>query len=793
MIHHALLLMYRNFKRFKLIFFINLVGLSTGIACVLLIYLWVKDEWSVDRYHEADRRLFQVMEHTETDKEIVTSGHTQDFLAEVLAAEMPEVEYAVTATPPFFFPSFTVIADGNHVRGVGKYASKDFFKIFSYELIAGHKAQVLSDMNAMVVSERMARRLFPGERDILGKTIEYDLHTLRRQVTITGVFKDVPANSSEQFDFLLSFDAFRDIMGFNHKTLAWENIAPFFTYVTLEERTDFAAVNKKLAGYLGSKTSNAAHRTLFLKPFSDNYLFGRYQNGVLAGGRIEYVELFSLVAAIILVIACVNFMNLSTARASTRMKEIGIKKAMGAARKTLAMQYLGESVVMSLLALVLAVLLVDLFLPSFNIVTGKHLRLTFDAALGVTTLGVTLATGFMAGSYPAFYLSGFKTAAVLRGRISTLAIELWARKGLVVFQFAISIIFIVAVIVVYAQMEYVQSKNLGYDRDNVLFFETSGKLAEQPESFLNEIREMQGVVRASSMLGSMIGGSGSSLGGGTKGTHSWQGKEVPMNVSQVNYDLIETLGIEIVNGRSFSRAYGADTLQCIYNETAIEALGIEDPVGKVLPWGVEIVGVAKDFHYNSLHLAVQPQCLMLEPDYAINIFVKLAAGSEKEAIAGIAKAYKKFNPGFTFNYEMMDAAYAAQYAAEQRVASLSKYFAVLAVLISCMGLFGLAAFTAEKRTKEIGIRKVLGSGVGEIVFLLTKEFSKIVLIAIVISLPVSFFITNNWLERFAFRKPLEWWYFPGAGILALTIAFLTVGTLAIKAARINPAKCLRNE
>ena len=793
MIRQNLLLFYRNVRRYKTTFFINVVGLSVGIACVLVMYLWVKDEWSIDRYHETDARLFQVMEHSEMDKGIITHGHTQDFLAGVLAAEMPEVEHAVTVTPPFFFPAFTLTADDRHVNGVGKYVSEDFFKTFTYDLLEGKEDRVLADRNSIVLSERMARRLFPGVKAITGKTLEYDLQTLKRQVTITGIFKDVPRNSSEQFDFALSFDAFREIMGFTHKTLEWDAIAPFFTYVTLKEGTNVHDVNQKLAGYIKTKSANAGQRTLFLKRFSDNYLYGKYENGVVTGGRIEYVKLFSVVSVFILLIACVNFMNLATARASRRLKEIGIKKVVGASRKTLVTQYISESLLMSGLALLLALLFVDIFLPHFNVLTAKKLQIAFEVELVLAAVIVTVIAGLLAGSYPAFYLSGFNTARVLRGRIIGWRAELLARKGLVIFQFSLSIIFIVAVLVVFRQMQFVLSKDLGYDRENVLYFETSGKVAAQPEAMLAAIKAMPGVVNASSMLGNMIGGSGTTLGGGTQGTHFWQGKAVAMNVSQVNYDLIETLGIEILDGRSFSREFSADTLQYIYNETAIEALGIEDPVGRILPGGIVIVGVAKDFHYNSLHLPVQPHCFLLEPDYAMNIFVKLRAGMEKETIEEIAHFYKTFNPGYAFDYSFMDGAYAAQYAAEQQVATLSRYCAFLAILISCLGLFGLAAFTAEKRTKEIGIRKVLGSGVGGIVFLLTKEFSKIVLVAILISLPVSYIIVSSWLERFAFKVSLEWWYFPCAGILALTIAFLTVGTHAIKAAFINPAKCLRDE
>ena len=344
MLRHNLLLIYRNFKRFKTTFFINLIGLSTGLACTLLIYLWVNDELNVDKYHEKDSRLFQIMEHEKNEEGILsTKGYTQDFLAEVLASEMPEIEYATTVTPPFFFPAFTVSVNENHVNGVGKFVSEDFFNIFCYHLIQGNENQVLSDKNAIVISERLAKSLFNNSTNIVGKTVEYQIFSLKKQVFITGVFKDVPPNSSEQFDFVLSFDAFKDIMGFDNKTLDWDNTAPFFTYVTIKETTNLDQFNDKIGSLLKSKSKNSLHRTLFLKPFSDNYLYGEYENGVQTGGRIEYVKLFSIIAVFLLLIACINFMNLSTAKASRRIKEIGIKKAIDAKRTTLIYQYMGHT------------------------------------------------------------------------------------------------------------------------------------------------------------------------------------------------------------------------------------------------------------------------------------------------------------------------------------------------------------------------------------------------------------------------------------------------------------------
>ncbi len=792
MLRHSLLLVFRNTRRFKLTFFINLVGLSSGIACALLICLWVMDEWSFDRYHENDDRLFQVMERAETDNDVNVSGHSQSFLAKFLASEMPEVEHAVTVTPPFFFPAFTVTHDKVHVSGVGKYVDRDFFRMFSHPLIYGDKGGLLSDKNSIVISEHMARSLFPDISKAVGQTLEYQIFTLEKSVIVTGVMQDVPRNSSEQFDFLLSFDAFRDIMAVDQNSLDWEGTAPFFTYVMVKDDVDTDAFNDKLAGFLKSKSASASHRTLFLKPFSDSYLYGRYEHGV-ATGRILYVRLFSAVAAFVLLIACINFMNLSTAKASRRLKEIGVKKVVGASRKVLAAQFMAESLLMSFLSLALSVLIVDLLLPQFNLITGKTLSLVWDFEVIGSGLLIALVTGLIAGSYPSLFLSSLNTVRVLRGTLTATPHDVTMRQGLVALQFAVSIVFIVAVIVVRSQIEYIQSKNLGVDVDNVLYFETKGRLSDSHEAFLNEVRLIPGVINASSMLGNLVSGRGDTPGGGTRGTHSWNGNDVVMNVSQVNYGLIETVGIQMQSGRSFSRDHSADTLQYIYNEAAIDALGIEDPVGLVLPNGAKIVGVAKNFHFQSMHEKIEPHCFMLAPDAVSTIMVKLERGTERSTMQAIERLYRSFNPGFRFTFDFLDEQYKALYASEQRVADLSQYCAGLATVISCLGLLGLAMFTAERRTKEIGIRKVLGSSVFEIVYLLSAEFTKIVLISVVIALPVSYILSAQWLASFAYRIPLAWWYFAAAAAIALVIAWITVGAQALRAARLKPTECLRNE
>jgi hypothetical protein len=515
------------------------------------------------------------------------------------------------------------------------------------------------------------------------------------------------------------------------------------------------------------------------------------------GTRIAYVKLFSAIALFILLIACINFTNLSTAKASRRLKEVGIKKAVGAGRRTLVAQYLGESLLIAFAALAVAVGAVALLLPQFNQLTGKSLGLDVSASIVLVFLGITALTGLVAGSYPALYLSGFNPALVLKGKLGSATGELWARKGLVVFQFTLSVVFTVLVLVVYRQITFVQHKNLGYDKDQLIAFETEGRVTAHPDVFLAEIKKIPGVVNASSKLGDFLGNFGQ------MGTWALEEKQLLVNNMRVNYDMIETLGVPMKTGRSFSRKFGTDPGKRIVNEAFVKALGLEDPVGKTIDLGntsdggtglrLEIIGVMKDFHYRSLHETIQPLVFTLEPEMPTTVLARLQAGKERETLQKLGQFYKAFNPGFTFNYQFLDDAYQAQYVAEGRVSVLSQYAAGLAVLISCLGLLGLAAFSAERRRKEIGVRKVLGATQSGIVYLLTGEFTRLVGVAVVVGLPLGFFIARQWLSGFAYRIVLEPWYFGLAGGLALLTALLTVSTQAFRAARINPVHCLKEE
>jgi putative ABC transport system permease protein len=787
MLRHNFLLTYRNFKRYKSSFLINLVGLSTGLACTFLIYLWVSDEMSVDKFNEKDGRLFRAMEHRVRATGIWTSPTTPGPLGEALVNDMPEVEYAIPTTWP---QPTTLSLNDKNITAFGRFAGKDFFNMFSYELIAGDANQVLTDKSSVVISDVLARKLFNTTENVVGKSIDYQHES---QLIISGIFKSMPVNASDQFEFVASFEKYKEGQDW---LLSWGNTGTQ-TLVLLKRGVNVDEFNTKIADYIKVKTKNEiTYRTLFLKGYADNYLYGKYENGVLVGGRITYVRLFSIIAIFILLIACINFMNLSTARASRRVKEVGIKKTIGAARKALVVQYLSESMLMSFLSLFVAMFLVYISLAQFNVITGKDLVFELDGNRALLFLGVTVFTGVVAGSYPALYLSGFNPANVLKGRLSSSFGELMARKGLVVFQFAISILFIVSVLVIYKQIEFVQSANLGYNKNNLIYFNLQGALRDVKiqETMIEEMKRIPGIENVSSTNHNMTGHNG-----GTYGVE-WPGKnpedKTEFERMTVNYDLIETLGMEIAQGRSFSRAFSTDSSAIIFNQKGIDFMGMMDPIGKVIKlWGKErhIIGVVKDFHYESLHENFKPVFLIVEPNNTYRIMARITAGKEKETLGSVELLFKKFNPGFTFEYNFLDTVYQSQYENEQKVAVLSKYFAGLAILISCLGLFGLAAFTAERRLKEIGIRKVLGSSEVGIVYLLSSDFTKIVFVAIVIALPASYLVARYWLDGFAFKVQLQAWYFLAAGMLAMVIAWLTVGVQAIRAARVNPTQCLKNE
>jgi putative ABC transport system permease protein len=793
---------WRNLAKDRRFTVLNLLGLSTGLACTLLIYLWVTDELQMDKFHQNDARLYQVMENRVQGPRIWTAPSAPAPEAEALAKEMPEVQYAVatvgaenttlSATPAALYASPAAPSTTEKdIKSNGLYAGADFFHVFSYNLTQGNPGQVLADKNAIVLSDLLARRLFGTTENLIGKTVQFQHE---QPYTISGIFTAPGIHSSEQFDFVLPILSQKDAQ--DNRT-NWGNTF-CSTYLVLKPGASVAQFNAKIAGLILRKSSNQIkYRTPFIQRYSDIYLYGRYEAGVQAGGRIDYVRLFSLIALFILVIACINFMNLSTAKAAGRAKEVGIKKVVGAGRGGLIIQFLGESIGMAFAALILAIGWVGLVLPAFNNITAKQLSLYhLDTGFILSALGITLFTGLVAGSYPALYLSGFKPIQVLKGKLRTAAGEVLVRKGLVVFQFTLSIILIVAVGVVYRQISYIQTKPLGYDRDHVLSIDKEGRLTDvqQQNTFLAEARRIPGVTSASGISHTLTGHNG-----GTYGV-VWPGKDpndrTEFEIVAGDLDMIATLGMTIKDGRDFSAAYPSDSTGIIFNEAAIRFMGLQHPIGQqITMWDqpVKIVGMVSDFHFQSLHEKVKPLLILLRPQWTSRFVIKLAADREKAAIAALEQLYRQFNPGWSFGYTFMDESYQALYVSENRVSVLSRCFAGLAILISCLGLFGLAAFTAQRRNKEIGIRKVLGASVGGVVMLLSGDFLKLVLVAMLISFPLAWWATSQWLKSFAYRIDIGPGIFAAAGAFIILLTFLTISFQSIRAALANPAKSLKTE
>ncbi|CAG5003504.1 hypothetical protein DYBT9275_03167 [Dyadobacter sp. CECT 9275] len=787
MIKHNLTIIYRNILKRKGTFLINLLGLSMGLSCAFIIFLWVYDELHVDKFHSNENRIFQVMENLRRPEGIVTTSNTPALLAETIAAELPEVVAAMTSTPKDFFPKFTFSYKGRNVKAAGKFADANHFEIFSYPLTRGNSKNVLTNKNSIVISEKLADNLFGSTIDVVGQKIEWKLPGLARQSLVSGVFKDIPGNSTDQFDFVIPFLNFREIMGMPQ---TMDSLGPFNTYVVLREGVSQETFNQKIAGFIRGKFRNA-NVTLFVRKYSDQYLHGSYENGVQAGGRMEYVVLFSVVAAFILLIACINFMNLSTATASVKWKEVGVKKAVGAGRKSLVIQYLSESVAMSFLALFLAILFTGLIIPSFNSLTGKQLDIgATEPVVFLVLVGITLFTGLLAGSYPAFYLSGFNPVRILKGTVQTSVSELWMRKGLVVFQFSLSIVFIISVLVIYEQIRFIQYKNLGFDRDNILQFETEGRVAEHPDQFIASLKGIRGVENVTGLMGSFI-----TTYQGMGGELSWKGKKVAVQSLGVQYDFVETMGMQMKDGRSFKRDLNDENFKIILNEAAVKALGLNDPVGKQLVSagpGVQIIGVVKDFNSQSLRSEVKPMSFRIDPTIS-TIMVKIEGKEQANVLAEIQELYKNYNPGFVLDYKFMDTDYQHLYESENRIFVLSGYFAGLAILISCLGLLGLASFTAEKRKKEIGIRKVLGASVSKIAGLLSRDFLILVAVAFIVAAPAAYFLMSKWLGGFAYKVNIPLGIFILVAFLVALLTLATVGFQAVKAALMNPVRSLKSE
>lgn len=786
----------RNIKRDKSSFAINIIGLSSGLACFFLIYLWATDELSFDKFHENKSRLYQVMllDIDETGSEVFED--TPGLLAKALKEEMPEIEYAVSVIPSNWFDSEGIISvDNKKLKVKEQYVGKDYFKIFSYNTIQGSSDRLYSGTKNVLISDKIAQQLFSVNDNIIGKTIDWERKRFENNFTdkyeIVGVFESPPENSTEQFDIVFSYDLFYQKM--QNNLANWDNSNPY-TFLTLHAGTNSKAFNEKIKRFLKTK-SESSDDNLLLRPYADRYLYNSYKNGVIQGGRIVYVRLFSTIGFFILLIACINYVNLSTAQATKRLKEVGIKKSIGARRKNLIAQFLSESIFLAFFSFIIAIGIILILLPQFNGLTGKNLNLNSGEILVLMIFAII--TGVFSGSYPAFYISKFKPIQILKGKFPKSVGESFTRKGLVIFQFCISVILIVSVWGIYKQLELLQTKNLGYNNSNVICFKSEGEIEKNINSFLNEVKKIPGVVNATNSAHNLTNDYGRT----TSITYNeWNlNRENSLANMSVNFDFFETLGVQIKEGRSFSHELTNETSKLIFNESAIKLMGINNPIGKYVKYGgrdVEIIGVVRDFNFESLYNDIKPSFYRLMPsdnNYGENIFVKVNSGDVKSTISNIQGLYTKFNAGLSLEFSFLDNDYQKLYDAERRISILSKYFASLAIIISCLGLFGLSTYTIRNRTKEIGIRKVHGSTAFNIVNLLTASFTRLVFISLIISLPLSFLIIKIWLNNFAYRIDLNLWMFLTTGFLTLIIAWITVGMQSLKAANMNPAVSLKDE
>ena len=793
MLKHILTIAFRSIKKHKSSFVINLAGLSTGLAFSFLLYLWVQDEKSIDKFHVNDSRLYQVMVKSTENGIIRIQDHTQGPLSEAMEKDLPEVDNAVTVMNLSKEGMDITLKNGEKTfKTGGIFSGEAFFKVFTFPLISGNSGTILKEKNNIVISENLALKLYGTVEAALGKPLQWNVFGSDHISSITGVFENVSSASTLKFDFVLTKQKLIEDIWQNGKQ--WSNTGPE-TYLLLKEGVNLTAFNKKIERYI-DKYDKGNHFSLFVRKYSDAYLYGNYEDGEQVGGRITNVRLFSVIAILLLVIASINFMNLSTAKVSGRLKEIGIKKTVGSGRRGLIYQFLGESLFVTALATVIALALAVLLTPQFNFITGKQLSFHFSTSQVAVILLIAFVTGVLSGSYPAFYLSGFKPLATLKGKLEGKAGELFVRKGLVIFQFIISLVLIVSVIIVYQQIEFAQTKPVGYAKENVVYFEMEGKIFENKKNFFDELRRVPGVVQAGGINQSLIREDGGSSTYGVEWPGKIESKNIDFMIRTVDESLVPTLGMAIKEGKSFSDSMGSNNSYLLLNETAVKVMGLKEPVGtRVKLWGEEktILGVMKDFHTASVHQPISPLLFRCEQGGVRVAMVRIQAGSERKVVDNLTAFYSKVNPGYVLNLNFLDETFKAQYLTEERTLTLAKYFAYLTILISCLGLFGLAAFDTERRTKEIGIRKVLGANVSSIVAMISGSFIKLVLVSVVMATPVAWFFMSKWLEDFAYRINIGWWVFILAGIIAVVIAFATVGFQALKAAIANPVKSLRTE
>jgi putative ABC transport system permease protein len=789
MIKNYIRIAFRNLLKHKGFSAINMAGLALGLACSLLILLWVQDERGMDAFHQNGKNLYYVYERNDLGGKIESWYWTQGPLADELKKDIPEIQAATVFS---WSRTRTFSVGDKKLKSDGFSAGADFFSMFSYPLLQGRAIDALNTPNSISISHKMANDFFGSPEGAIGKTIRYEN---KKDFTVKAVFEDLTSSVSTRFNFLISWSAYTEEEPW---AKSWGSTDPR-TCVQLRPDADPVLVGKKIKYFLDKfkkEIGNINRIELGLQRFDQNYLHSEFKNGYPAGGRIEYVQLFSLVAIFILLIACINFMNLTTARSLSRAKEIGVRKVMGALRMLLVRQFIGEAVLLSLISMAGALLLASLFLPAFNQLTGKEIMIPYQqVSFWLSILGLSLVTGIFSGSYPAFFLSGFNPIQVLKGIVRAPNSSVLFRKSLVVFQFVLSTILIISTILISRQIHYVQTASLGYNRENLLYIPIEGKLTDKLDVFNTEAAGLPGVLNLSELTENPTEMNNGSLSIG------WLGKD-PHVIARfiqdaIGPDFMQTMKLQLVAGRSFPSDGSFDSLGYIVNETAVKLMGYKDPVGKPVFLGKQqghIIGVVRDFHFRSLHDPIQPLILgMGKNNWYSTILVRTESGKTKVALEGLKKLCKELNPEFPFSYKLSDEEYASLYKSDEVIGRLSVIFAGLAIVISCLGLLGLSIFTASQRVREIGVRKVLGASVGSLFALLSKEFLALVALAFAIAAPLGFWAMDTWLGNFAYRAPIAWWVFGIAGLLAVFIAMATVCIQAFRTANANPVVSLRSE
>lgn len=781
---------FRNLWKSKTYGFLNIFGLAVGITCAGFIFLWVEDELNYDHNNSKRNQLYQVLENQAYEGKTYTFGATPGLLAAAMKEELPGIKNSGRIT----WQQYTLFSlDDKAIYEEGFYADSSIFSMFTLPFVQGKRENAFRQLHSVVITQKMAKKFFGDDKNIVGKALKIDN---KEDYLVTGVVKDVPENSSLQFDWLAPFQVYLDR---NSWLQQWGNNG-IQTFAELEKQSDPVTINKKLSGFIKSKDSSAV-ATPFLFSMNDWRLRGKFEEGKQVGGRIQYVRMFSIIAWIILLIGCINFMNLATARSEKRAREVGVRKVLGAGKRNLMSQFLGEAVIMSFLSVALAIVMMYLILPFFNTVVEKHLTIDLASPVHIFSLSaIGLVCGLVAGSYPATYLSSFNPIRVFKGLTIKGSAPALIRKGLVILQFTISIVLIIGTIIIYQQIQHIKNRDLGFNRNNLIQTGLRGDMAKKFKIIKQDLLQTGYVDNtALSSLNQLYMGSSSS-------DFRWAGKDPSKKIlvtqDYVSPEYFSTIGIKIKQGREFYPVAAHDSLSVIVNETLANMIG-KDPVGKILfrdtsatgtvPY--TIVGVAKDFVYDDMYGKADPLVFMCYPEDVFGyMYIRVNPGIDVEkGMTTIEKIMKRDVPAYPFNYIFVDDEFNKLFKTEMLIGKLSRVFAMLAIIISCLGLFGLAAYTAERRTKEIGIRKVLGASVPGITGLLSKDFLRLVFISAVIAFPLSWWFMHKWLQNYSYRISINGWVFVIAGLLALLIALITISFQSIRAAVANPVKSLRTE